>query len=111
MNRLSEFVRRHIERLSTKGEKQVAEWDKLIDEAIAQYQIIFVNHLGDRRLPCEIDSSVFVCHGMDEIQLCAYCLANNENLLGKLQWRIEKRKKDTISIQVRTKNFKMHLQT
>lgn len=66
-------------------------WDTLIHEAIARCQFIFVDDLGDRRLPCEIDPELFRCHGIDEIQLCAYCFAMNENLLEKLQWKIEKK--------------------
>lgn len=83
----------------------MTEWDTLIHKAIAQYQIIFVNHLGDRRLPCDINSEIFVCHGMDEIQICAYCLAENENLLEKLQWQIEKEENKYYFYPIADKEF------
>lgn len=84
----------------------MTDWDVLIRNAIAQCQFIFIDDLGDRRLPCEIDSEILKCHGIDEIQLCAYCFATDENLLGKLQWKFEKKEEVYYFFPVADKEFK-----
>lgn len=53
--------------------------------------MIFVTpKLYDRRMSCEMDKELFPCHGIDEIQLCVYCIANKENLRNNLKWTFQK---------------------
>lgn len=69
----------------------MTEWDIQMKEAIAQYHMIFVKPgLYDRRMSCEMDQELFPCHGIDEIQLCVYCIANRESLRNELKWNFQK---------------------
>ena len=70
----------------------MTEWKMQMDDAIAQYQLIFVKDGDkyDRRISCEMDKDLFECHGIDKIELCAYCLASQEVFLNELKWEFKK---------------------
>lgn len=66
------------------------EWTTQMRNLIAQYQLIFVSGKDDRRISCEMDKDVSICHGIDKAELCVYCLTVQECFLSKLKWKFKK---------------------
>lgn len=76
------------------------EWITQINETIAQYNAIFLNDvpaytsndngLPNRKISCNIDKDLFLCHGIDKIQYCTSCFMMQERLLEELNWKFNK---------------------
>lgn len=62
--------------------------DEKIKELIAQYHLVFNNH-RDTRLTCTSDREAVHCYGIDEIEMCVYCIMRNAGGVYNLKWEIQ----------------------
>lgn len=69
----------------------MTEWKTHIDNAIAQYGIIFADKFSDRRMPCTFDEKILLCHGIDIMELCVYCMIAEETFQNDLHWDFQEK--------------------
>lgn len=62
--------------------------DDWINKLIVQYHLIF-NDYRDTRLLCTMDKNFVHCYGIDEIEICVYCIMENAGAVNNLKWEIQ----------------------
>lgn len=84
-------------------------WEELIAELIAQYLFIF-NSNGDMRLSCFWDKESIHCYGLDEIEMCVYCIMQSAGAENDLKWEIRESGGEYYFFPVASKGFKEAIQ-
>lgn len=84
-------------------------WESRIKELIEQYHFIFKSN-GDMRLSCSADKESIHCYGLDEIEMCVYCVMQSAGFESDLKWEIKESGGKYFFSPVASDDFKEALQ-